>query len=306
MNDVVLEAQRLLRRVIGEDIQLETYRSPTPALVAADPAQIELVLVNLVVNARDAMPRGGKLTIEVAAVTHRSDDCRGLDLPPGDYVALAVADTGAGMTQEVRSRIFEPFFTTKEPADGSGLGLSYTLAVVKQIGGDIEVETEPGEGTTLTVYLPRATADLTIPPADPEPTDLHSGTETVLLAEDDPAVRRVTALALRGLGYTVLEAANGDEALRLAQTPSGREIDLLLADLVMPLMGGRELASRLRQIRPQLKVLYTSGYPEEPAQGTPDLGIGFMQKPYSPSNLARKIREVLDQGPGGGGPATRS
>ena len=297
VNDVVLQSQRLLRGVIGEDIQLEAYRSPTPALVTSDPAQIELVLVNLVVNARDAMQRGGKLMIEVEAVTRRPDGSRGLDLPPGDYVTLAVADTGAGMTEEVRSRIFEPFFTTKEPADGSGLGLSSTLAIVKQIGGDIQVESEPGEGTTVRVYLPRAKADSSESPADPEPSQPPTGTETVLIVEDDPDVRRVTAIALRRFGYTVLEASNGDEALRLARAPSGREVDLLLADLVMPLMGGRELASRLRQLRPELKVLYTSGYPSDMAPRTPDLGAGFMQKPYLPSNLAHKVREVLDEGP---------
>ncbi|MGB9594219.1 MAG: ATP-binding protein [Anaerolineae bacterium] len=262
----------------------------------ADPAQIEQVLVNLVVNARDAMPGGGTLTIETSNVT--LDDVYVRSHPgavQGDYVLIAVTDTGVGMTDEVKSRIFEPFFTTKEPGKGTGLGLSTVFGIVKQHEGNIYVYSEPGVGTTFKVYL-RQVAEAAQPlPAQAEEEHLVGGSETVLVTEDDAAVRRMAARILRGLGYTVLEAANGAEALQAARKYGGR-IDLLITDVVMPRMNGRELAQRLAEICPGVKVLYVSGYTENAIAHNHilDEGARFLQKPFARRALARKVREALE------------
>jgi PAS domain S-box-containing protein len=298
LNDLVLNVDKLLRRLIGEDIELVTLPASDLGQVKADPGQLEQVLVNLAVNARDAMPKGGKLTIETANVTLSQAYARQhAEVTPGEYVMLAVSDTGIGMTEEVKAHIFEPFFTTKEMGKGTGLGLATCFGIVKQIGGHIWVYSEPDQGTTFKIYLPRveAAADLSAKPEEVD--DLPRGTETVLLVEDEPAVRVVAVQTLQEQGYTVLEAANGDEALRVAQERAEEAIHLLLTDVVMPRMSGKELASQLKTIRPGLKVLFISGYTDNAIihNGVLEPGIAFLQKPFTPEVLARKVREVLDR-----------
>jgi len=294
-NEPILNLDKMLRRLIGEDIELVTLLAPNLGRIKADPGQIEQVLVNLVVNARDAMPAGGKLTIETANATLGEDYARQhAEVKPGDYVMLAVSDTGTGMSEEVQARIFEPFFTTKAIGKGTGLGLATCYGIVKQSGGHIWVYSEVGQGTSIKVYLPLAEAEADAPP-EYEEAELPGGTETILLAEDEASVRNLTARALRRLGYTVLEAANGEEALYLAREHSDQEIQLLFTDVVMPQMGGIVLAEQLRAMRPGIKVLYTSGYTDNAIvhHGVLDAGIAFLQKPFSPELLAAKVREVL-------------
>jgi len=298
LNHLILDMDKMLRRLIGEDIELLTLVARDLWAVKVDPSQIEQVLVNLAVNARDAMSEGGRLTIETANVTLGSDYARShAEVSPGEYVMLAVSDTGLGMTEEVKAHLFEPFFTTKEQGKGTGLGLATCYGLVKQSGGHIWVYSEVGKGTTFKIYLPRVEEAVSGLPQHEAAAPPRRGTETVLLVEDEPSVREVAAHVLRDQGYRVLEAANGDEAFRLAQEYANQEIHLLLADVVLPQMGGRELADRLKALRPDIKVLFISGYTDNAIvhHGALEAGVAFLQKPFSPTALARKVREVLDK-----------
>jgi len=298
LNLVVKEIDTMLRRLIGEDIDLVTATTAGLGRVVADPGQVGQVLMNLAVNARDAMPEGGKLTIETANVEVDQGYVRGrVDLAPGRHVLLAVSDTGCGMSSEVVSRIFEPFFTTKGLGSGTGLGLSTVHGIVKQTGGHIEVYSEPGQGTTFKIYFPAVAAEVSAPPAaranvqhDPR------GNETILLVEDEEMIRRMLREGLQANGYTVLEAADGSEAFGICERP-GQSIDLLITDVVMPLMSGPELAQRVAATRPDLRVLFISGYTDRALvhQGRRDAGTAFLQKPFTPDVLGQKVRELLDK-----------
>jgi two-component system, cell cycle sensor histidine kinase and response regulator CckA len=301
LNAVVSSMEKMLRRLIGEDVELATMQQPGLWPVRADPGQLEQVVLNLAVNARDAMPRGGRLQIATGNVAvDAASALSGVALVPGDYAVLTVADNGLGMTPEVKARLFEPFFTTKEKGKGTGLGLSTVYGIVKQSGGYIWVDSEPGRGTAFRVYLPRCHAEpdrLEPPPASPESTT--AGSETILLVEDEPEVRNLVEKLLAMQGYTVLVAASPSEALQLCEKER-RRIDLLLTDVVMPDMSGRELARRLEPSRPEMRVLYMSGYTEDAIgrHGVLDPEIAFLQKPFSPDALARKVREGLGATPG--------
>ncbi|MGH7582865.1 MAG: PAS domain S-box protein, partial [Gemmatimonadales bacterium] len=295
IEESVTNAEKLLRRVIGEDVTLVTVLNPEPARVKIDPGQLEQVIMNLAVNARDAMPQGGRLTIETATVSMDETYIRGhWPATPGDYVMLAVSDTGIGMDQETQAQIFEPFFTTKETGKGTGLGLSTVYGIVKQSAGFIWVYSEPGHGTTFKIYLPRhdeAAAPIDIGPHGPAP----GGTETILLTEDDPAVRNISQQILERQGYTVLPAAGADAALRIAAArPDG--IDMLLTDMVMPEISGRDLAATFARLYPRSAILYMSGYTDDAVvrHGVLDSNAAYLQKPFSPDTLARKVRQVLD------------
>jgi signal transduction histidine kinase len=295
LNALVRDVGRMLRRLIGEDVTLTTEPAPDLGAVRVDPAQIEQVLVNLVVNARDAMPDGGRLTIRTANVDAPSAESG--DLPPGRHVRLEVSDTGIGMDQKTLGRVFEPFFTTKAHGKGTGLGLAMVYGIVRQSGGRIGVESTPGAGTTFRIDLPRVDAPIDdAPGAPPVATPLQAtGAETVLVAEDEQMVRVLIRKVLEQAGYTVLLAASGEEALHLAERYDG-PIHLLVSDVVMPGMNGRELMRRLVGRRPAVKVLYLSGYSDEAVErhGVLDPGTAFMQKPFTPAALARRVREVLD------------
>jgi two-component system cell cycle sensor histidine kinase/response regulator CckA len=296
LNCAVKDVETILRRLIGEDIQLATRLDPELKLIRADPGQIDQVIINLAVNSRDAMPLGGRLTIETENV--ELDSAYVLDhvsVPPGKYVMLAVSDSGCGMDRETQARLFEPFFTTKEPGKGTGLGLATVYGIVKQTEGHIWVYSEVGKGTTFRIYLPPAQREDRVATAfSTEPAALRTGS-TILVAEDDEAVRRVVVAFLAGAGYTVLEAGNGAEALQTAVQP-GQTIDLLLTDTIMPGMNGRVLAQALKQLRPDVKVLYMSGYTGD-AVVLHDLlesGDAFLQKPFGSAALLRKISEALN------------
>jgi len=295
LNTVVEGLHKILRRVIGEDIELTTTLAPDLGAVRADVGQLEQVLMNLAVNARDAMPTGGRLTVETANVEHDPDYARDREAAAvRQFAMLAVSDTGCGMDEATKARIFEPFFTTKEPGKGTGLGLATVYGIVKQAGGFIWVYSEPSQGTSFKIYLPEvdATAERTTAVAGAR---APRGTETVLLVEDAAAVRAVTKQVLERQGYVVLEAPDGEAALRLAQQHRG-PIHLLLTDVVMPRVSGRELAERLTQVRPDMRVLYASGYTDDSVvrHGILELGTAYLQKPFSPESLARKVRDVLD------------
>jgi PAS domain S-box-containing protein len=296
LNVVVTDVDNLLRRLIGEHIELVMRLAPDLGRVKADPGQIEQVLMNLAVNARDAMPQGGTLTIETSNVLidEGSQDGRAA-VPAGHYVCLAVSDTGTGIPPAIQERIFEPFFTTKEVGQGTGLGLSTVFGIVKQSEGDITVESEVGRGTTFRIYLPQVDEAVQDTGAALDQAGAPSGVETVLLVEDDEVVRALTREILEMHGYRVLEARDVDEAVRLCEERQGT-IDLLLTDMVMPRMSGRELAGRIRTLCPQTKVLFMSGYTSDAAvnQGALDDYTAFIQKPFTPDALACKIREVLD------------
>jgi len=295
LNAVVESLQKILRRVLGEDVDLATTPGPDLGAVRADVGQLEQVLMNLAVNARDAMPTGGKLTIETGNVEHDPAFARGKGAAAvRQFVMLAVTDTGVGMDEATKARIFEPFFTTKAPGKGTGLGLATVYGIVQQSGGFIWVYSEPGHGTTFKIYLPRVDApaeSAVVAAVGP----VARGTETVLLAEDSAAVRAVARQVLERQGYTVLEAPDGELALHLAQRHSG-PIHLLLTDVVMPGMSGRQLADRLVPARPDMKVLYASGYTDDSVvpRGVLEEGMPYLQKPFTPASLARKVRDVLD------------
>ncbi len=297
LNDLIFNLDKMLRRLISENIELITLAGPNLGQIEADPGQIEQVLVNLVINARDAMPDGGKLTIETANVTLGKDYAdQHTEVNQGEYVMLAVSDTGLGMTKEVRARIFEPFFTTKDVGQGTGLGLATCFGIVKQSGGHLWVYSEVGWGTTFKVYLPYVKEAISLVLGRNQSPGLPWGRETILLVEDEAAVRSLAARILREQGYTILEAANGEKALRLVEAKPELEIQLLLTDVVMPLLGGQGLAEQLSAARPHLKVLFMSGYTDNPIahHGVLEASIAFLKKPFSPSALAHKVRKVLD------------
>jgi PAS domain S-box-containing protein len=295
LNQVIHDLQRMFKRLIGEDIELKTVTSVGLGLVKVDPNQIGQVLLNLVVNARDAMPRGGKLTIETANVhldETYAQDREGVEA--GQHVMLAVSDTGHGMDRETQSHIFEPFFTTKELGRGTGLGLSTVFGIVRQSGGHLWVYSEPGRGATFKVYLPRVGEESPKPTHRPEPL-VRTGNEAILLVEDEEQVRKIVLAVLRRNGYTVLEAAGAREALRIARNLE-YPINLVLTDVVMPEMSGPELVRRMREVRAGLKALCMSGYTDETVlrHGILEGGMAFLQKPITPDMLLRKVRGVLD------------
>jgi len=298
LNSIVLNLDKLLRRLLAEVIEMKTIVGKDIGAVKADPGQIEQVIMNLVVNARDAMPKGGRILIETANVeldeTYAQDHAT---VRPGRYVMLAVTDTGIGMAADTVAHIFEPFYTTKESGRGTGLGLSTVYGIVKQSGGYIWVYSEPGKGTSIKVYLPRVDDRIDVASTVEAPgAPARNGNETILLVEDEPAVRELTRMVLAGRGYSILEALNPQDAERLAGSHRG-EIHLLLTDVVMPGISGRELAKRLTARHPHLRVLYMSGYTYNviAEDGTLEEGISFLQKPFTPQALTQKVRETLDR-----------
>jgi two-component system cell cycle sensor histidine kinase/response regulator CckA len=300
LNAVVSELEKMLRRMISEDIELKTSLQHGLGNVKADPGQIEQVIMNLAVNARDAMPTGGKLTIETGNVYLDESYARQhLSVAPGAYVMLAVSDSGIGMDAETQSHMFDPFFTTKEAGKGTGLGLSMVYGIVKQSGGNIWVYSETGKGTTFKIYLPRVTAHTEkYTHATPE-LDIAAGSETILLVEDADVVRDLAREVLEEIsGYRVLEATNAEDALQICQKHQGR-IDLLLTDVVMPGGSGPEVSARVRALKPDIRVLYMSGYTDDAIvrHGVLEAGLNFIQKPFTPNGLAQKVREVLDSAP---------
>jgi two-component system, cell cycle sensor histidine kinase and response regulator CckA len=297
VNTVVSDMERLLRPLIGENIALITRLSPDAGRTRADAGQLEQVIMNLVVNAKDAMPEGGRITLQSSDVTVRQNFREHRFIQPGRYVVLSVSDTGHGMDKETQSRIFEPFFTTKEKGKGTGLGLSTVYGIVKQSGGYVFAQSELAVGTTFYIYLPRVEdAPEAMSPAKAQESE-KGGHETVLLVEDEESVRELVRMTLVGRGYRVLEAENGESGLRVAENCHER-IDILITDVVMPGIGGRELAKKLLELRPDLSVLYLSGYTEDTIlhQGALGPGTAFLQKPFTLQNLARKVRDVLREG----------
>jgi PAS domain S-box-containing protein len=300
LGELVASTLRLLRRLIGEDVELTAVSQPGLGCVLADPSQLEQVILNLAVNARDAMPGGGRLTIETANADVGEEARGGNGLRPGRHVVLTVKDTGSGMTAEVQAHLFEPFFTTKEPGRGTGLGLSTVYGIVKECGGDVRVESEPGRGSTFRVFLPAvegACAEATTPVDEAAgETPAPRGTESILVVEDEPAVRAIAVKALRDAGYAVVDAGDGAEALRLLAGPRPPRLDLVVTDAVMPRLGGLELAGRLRAERPDLRVLFVSGYTDRSAdlQRCLDARTGFLAKPFTSVGLSRAVRDLLD------------
>ncbi len=298
LNDVILDLERMLRRLIGEDISLVVQTAADLGLVEADQGQMEQVIMNLAINARDAMPEGGKLTIEVTNVDLDENYSKGHGhlVTPGPYVMLAISDTGMGMDPEMLGQVFDPFFTTKAKDKGTGLGLSTVYGIVKQSRGNIWVYSEPGKGTTFKIYLPRTEKAGSGKRPEPDREGCPSGSETVLVVEDDESVRNIAVKNLLRLGYTVLSAASAGEAYQLC-LKRGAEIDLLLTDVVMLGMSGKELVDSLQQRGVNMKVVYMSGYTDNAIvhHGVLDHGINFLQKPFSPESLAGKIREALDR-----------
>jgi signal transduction histidine kinase/FixJ family two-component response regulator len=296
LNQIAAGVEKMLRRILGEDIDYIQVLAPALGKVRADPGQIEQVLMNLVVNARDAMPKGGKLTIETSNVELDEEyGSHHVAVNPGPYVQLAITDTGCGMDAQTRARVFEPFFTTKGVGKGSGLGLSMVYGIVKQSGGNIWVYSELGYGTTFKIYLPRVLASDAPGPVVSALVTRTRGTETVLVVEDEQAVRELVKRILASAGYTVLTAATGSEALLVCESYPNI-IHLVLTDVVMPQMGGKALAVRLATMRPGIKILYMSGYTDDAIvhHGTLDPGTQFIGKPFNAADLTKKVREVLD------------
>jgi len=297
LNTVVLNIERMLRRLIGENIEFCTILDPAAGHINADPGQIEQVILNLAVNARDAMPTGGKLTVTTANTTLDENHLEDFpDLTTGDYVMLAIADTGTGMSDATKAHLFEPFFTTKPLGKGTGLGLATCFGIVKQNAGQINVHSELGRGTTFKVYFPHVKLAPEPPRVRTMSKEAAGGNETVLLVEDEPVVRELAVATLREKGYTVVEAVNGEDGLRMARQHDGK-IDLVLTDIVMPVMGGKEMADALRTSHPDTKILFTSGYSQDAMghHGVLRPGLLFLQKPYISTTLARKVREALDK-----------
>jgi signal transduction histidine kinase len=299
LNTLVVEMERLLRRVIGERFDLQSHPNAKNGRVKADPSQLEQVVLNLGVNARDAMPRGGKLIIRTENVTLDGITAPQISssLRPGDYVVLSVTDTGAGMDADTMSHIFEPFFTTKGPGKGTGLGLATVYGIVRQTGGGISVESEPGKGTTFQIFLPQESAPVDLNRVLPSPVEKSKNFETVLVVEDEDIVRELVCEVLEDQGYNVLCAPDGIEALRVAGDYDG-EIHLLVTDVIMPHMNGHELAGKLSELRPEMKILYVSGYSDNDIgdHGVLDPRYELLQKPFTPQTLARKIRDVIGEG----------
>jgi nitrogen-specific signal transduction histidine kinase/CheY-like chemotaxis protein len=296
LNKVLTRVDALLQRIIGEDVELTMKLTAPLGRVSADPGQIEQVVLNLAVNARDAMPNGGKLTIETANVMLGEDyAAQHAGASTGPHVMVAVTDTGTGMDEATQQRLFEPFFTTKEPGRGTGLGLATVYGIVAQSRGSIWVYSELGQGSTFKVYLPATTEDLTVPVVSPMSPAALSGTETVLVVEDQIEARSVICETLRRRGYTVIEAVNGPDAIVKGRQLDVR-IDVMLTDVVMPGMGGRRVAEVIRVTRPELKVVYMSGYTDSAIvdHGILEPGVTFVQKPFATETLLRRVREVLD------------
>jgi CheY-like chemotaxis protein len=296
LNRVITGIEQMLRRLLGEDIEIGVHLADGLWRVAADPGQIEQVIMNLAVNARDAMPQGGKLAIETTNVTLDEEyTSKHITAKPGHFVLLSITDTGCGMDANTCERIFDPFFSTKEKGKGTGLGLATVYGIVKQSGGYIWAYSEPNCGTAFKVYLPRVDAPAT-EPIERSPSVMSMGCETVLVAEDDDTVRKLTERILKTAGYKVLSAANGGEALLVCEQYGG-SVHLLLTDVVMPQMSGRQLADRLTRIRPEMGVLYMSGYTDNAIvhHGILDSGTNFISKPFSVADLTRRVREVLDE-----------
>ena len=295
VNEIIGQTGKMLRRLIGEDIELVLNLDPEVGNIKADPNHIEQAMVNLAVNSRDAMPTGGRISIETKNA-HLDDNYARthLGVQPGEFVMIAVSDTGHGMDAATRRRIFEPFFTTKERGKGTGLGLATVYGMVKQAGGDIWVYSEPSKGSTFKLYFPRV-GDAVPEAPTAEPAVLR-GHETVMVVEDEKAVRELTVKLLTQLGYQVLAAAGGEEALEISRAHSG-EIAMLLTDLVMPGMNGRQVAAALRQERPRIRVLYVSGYTEGTVldRGVLDPGVNFLPKPFSREVLGQRVREILSR-----------
>jgi two-component system cell cycle sensor histidine kinase/response regulator CckA len=297
LNQLVIRMEKMLRRIIGEDIEVVTVLTEDPAMVLADPGQLEQVVLNLAINARDAMPQGGRLTLKVDRVTLDETFCQWHpEAQPGPFVMLIVGDTGTGMDEITMAKAFEPFFTTKETGKGTGLGLAMVHGVVKQSGGFIRLASKPGQGTSMEVYLPLASQEMV---KDEQALAIEGdlkGEETILLVEDDPLVRRVAGKILKTYGYKILEAENGLEALHLGHRHP-YPIDLLLTDIIMPDMNGRDLAERWKIIHPESRILFTSGYNENiiAQHGTLEPGISFIPKPYRMTSLAQKVREVMNR-----------
>ncbi|MDI6752990.1 MAG: PAS domain S-box protein [Thermodesulfobacteriota bacterium] len=299
LNGIVTNMNKMLRRLIGEDIQLLTILDQELWSVKVDPGQIEQVIMNLAVNARDAMPRGGKLTIETTNVVLDKNYAKQyVSVKPGPYVMMAVSDNGCGMDKEIQSHLFEPFFTTKEKGKGTGLGLSTVYGIVKQSGGNIWVYSEPGQGTSFKIYLPKAAeaGKEKYRPIESPRILARQGTETILLVEDEKAVRTMIRKTLQSNGYTVLEAHHGQEALHICDQYSG-PIHLMVTDVVMPQMSGKELAEKLTPKRPEMKILYMSGYPDNSIvqHGVLEPGTEFLQKPFTFNTLEAKVRKILDK-----------
>jgi signal transduction histidine kinase/FixJ family two-component response regulator len=294
LNDVVQGMDKMLRRLIGEDVELSTTFDAALGNVKADPGQIEQVIMNLAINARDAMPRGGKLTVSTSNITiDQQTKFRNRTLDVGEYIMIAISDNGVGMTDEVKSHLFEPFFTTKGLGKGTGLGLATCYGIICQSGGDIRVYSEPNSGTTFKIYLPRTDAA-------PEPVStvdsktMSAGTESILVVEDDPSVRKLSVIILRNCGYQVQESGNAFEALRFIK--KNPHFDLVITDVIMPQMSGKDLHDQIKSQLPHIKVLLMSGYTDDALahHGVLDERLSFLEKPFSPAKLARKVREVLD------------
>ena len=294
VNSVIAQTEKMLRRLIGEDVELQFGLSADAGNIKADPGHVEQAIVNLAVNARDAMPLGGRLGIETANVHLDENYARThMGVTPGEFVMIAVSDNGTGMDAETRRRIFEPFFTTKEKGKGTGLGLATVYGIIKQAGGDIWVYSEPGRGTTFKLYFPRV-SEAAAEAAATEAAADGGATETILVVEDEKAVRDLTVRMLERLGYRILTAASGAEAIEISRGFAGT-IHLLLTDVVMPNMSGRQLADQLALSRPDMKVLYLSGYTENTVlhHGVLDAGVEFLPKPFSREVLGRKLRDIL-------------
>src|SRR5665213_1759761 len=290
----------MLQRLIDENIEMTIVHGKEGGRIKADSGLMSQLLMNLAVNARDAMPNGGKLKIETANITLDENDARAhKGTAPGDYVMLAITDTGSGMTDEVKAHLFEAFFTTKPKGKGTGLGLATCQTIVKQCSGCIDVQSEPGRGTTFKIYLPRVeeaadAVDMFKTTAAAKP--LARGTETLLLVEDEPSVRHLACSILEAQGYNVLRASNGQEGLRVARECKGQPIRLVITDVIMPQMSGKVMAEWLKATYPDMKILFTSGYTDDAIaqHGVLEAGVAFLSKPYSPATLARKVREMLD------------
>jgi len=297
LNRVIGGMESIFHHLMGQNVDTRIVLAPSLHAVKADAGQIEQVIMNMAINARDAMPNGGKLTLETANISFDRQSV-GLDpeLKPGDYVMLAITDTGTGMSADVQARAFEPFFTTKSVGQGTGLGLSTCYGIIKQSGGHIGIHSELGRGTTFKVYLPQLELQPKPPVHRPLSPDLPRGTETILLAEDDPALREMAATLLKRLGYNVLLAANGVDDLNFGHAPGTGSIDLLFTDVVKPHMSGKELAERIRALYPHTRILFASAYTEHATthQGELDKGVSLLQKPFTPAALAQKVRSVLD------------
>ena len=294
LNNIVIETQTMLERLIGENIEFSVTLAEDLGSISADNGQIEQIIMNLVVNARDAMPEGGKLLLATSNVTLADGSTgRRPDMPPGDYVLLAVTDSGQGMDAVTAERVFEPFYTTKARGVGTGLGLSTVYGIVRQSGGHVELESDPGIGTTFRLYFPQVAGKAEA--FSPKPSDERplNGSETILLVEDEEALRGIGRQMLETYGYTVLLAADGAAGLELARNHP-HPIQLLMTDIIMPRMGGIELAERLSTLRPELKVLYTSGYDDSESNLRRIAGAQYLQKPYAMDELAHTVRELLD------------